>query len=128
MKAVRSSNYDIDPLTGVQDWQAFKRSFLEYAVRFQFVRAALVDLHEPDWNGRYHDCLNSLTKLQSPKEAEIAPGEEASAVSAASTSASASSAPPAKNTRKAKAKGRRIHEAANSEESDGKSFKRTSGF
>jgi len=96
MGSSSSTDYEIGTLTGIQELQAFKLSLLEYFVRFHFVRSALVDLHEPDWNGRLLDW-NILSLSRTIKEQENAHGEEASAVSAASTSACDSSAPPANN-------------------------------
>jgi len=93
MGSSSSTDYEIGTLTGIQDLQAFDRSFLECFVRFLFVRSALIDLHEPDWNGRLLDWT-TLSMPRTFKEIENAHGEEASAVSAASTTAFDSSALP----------------------------------
>jgi len=100
MKAARSTSpndkIEVETLIGVQNWQPFKRSFLEYVVRFQFVRSSLVDLCEPDWNGRFQECLKTLSLLQVTQDADNTSGDEASALPAKNV-------PPAKSTRKAKA-------------------------
>jgi len=78
-----SGDFKLEILTSSANWTTFKRSFLEYVVRYQFVRTSLIDLHEPDWNGRFQQIKATMNFLVAPEEEDNASTSTASSASAA---------------------------------------------
>jgi hypothetical protein len=80
---IEASDYKLETLTSAANWPTFKKSFVEYVVRYQFVRTSLIDLHDPDWNGRFIQIKDTMSFLIAPEGEELGPTSTASSASSA---------------------------------------------